>query len=93
MLAFKDVNPVAPVHVLVIPKERSGLTRISKATAEHAELLGQMMVVAAEIARDKELGFVDGGRIVINDGPDGGQEVMHLHVHVLGGRSLTWPPG
>jgi diadenosine tetraphosphate (Ap4A) HIT family hydrolase/glutathione S-transferase len=95
VMAFKDINPAAPAHVLVIPKHRNGLTRLTKATSgEHTEILGQLLVTAAEIARNKELGFGDGGaRIVINDGPDGGQEVMHLHVHVLGGRSMTWPPG
>ena len=92
VLAFKDVNPVASVHVLVIPKDRCGLTRLSLATAEHAEILGQCMVVAAEISRNKELGFGDGARIVINDGNDGGQEVQHLHIHVIGGRSMSWPP-
>jgi diadenosine tetraphosphate (Ap4A) HIT family hydrolase len=93
VLAFKDINPVAPAHVLVVPKNRMALTRFSKATTEHTEILGQLMVVAAEIVRDTTLGFGDGGRIIINDGPDGGQEVMHLHIHVVGGRPLTWPPG
>ena len=92
-LAFKDINPAAPAHVLVIPKDRNGLTRLGKATNEHADILGHLMVVAAEVSRDKELGFGDGARIVINDGPDGGQEVMHLHIHVIGGRSMQWPPG
>jgi diadenosine tetraphosphate (Ap4A) HIT family hydrolase/glutathione S-transferase len=93
ILAFKDINPAAPAHVLIIPKDRNGLTRLTKATTEHAEILGQLLVAAADIARNKELGFGDGARIVINDGPDGGQEVMHLHVHVIGGRAMTWPPG
>jgi diadenosine tetraphosphate (Ap4A) HIT family hydrolase/glutathione S-transferase len=93
ILAFKDINPAAPAHVLIIPKKRNGLTRLSKATNEHAEILGHLLVAAAEISRDKSLGFGDGARIVINDGPDGGQEVMHLHVHVLGGRAMQWPPG
>ena len=93
IMAFKDINPAAPAHVLVIPKERNGLTRLTKATPEHAEILGRLMVAAAEIARDESLGFGDGARIVINDGPDGGQEVYHLHVHILGGRSMQWPPG
>ena len=93
VLAFKDINPAAPAHVLVIPKVRNGLTRLTKATDGHAETLGRLMVAAAEVARNNELGFGDGARIVINDGPDGGQEVPHLHVHVLGGRSMQWPPG
>lgn len=80
--------------MLVIPKDRMGLTNIRKATPEHIEILGRLMVAAGEIANDKDLGFGDGGaRIVVNDGPDGGQEVMHLHVHVLGGRAMSWPPG
>ena len=93
VLAFKDIHPAAPAHVLVIPKERMGLERLTKASAEHSEILGRLLVVAAEIARDKSLGFGDGARFVINDGPDGGQEISHLHVHVLGGRPMQWPPG
>ena len=93
IFAFKDINPAAPAHVLVIPKKRSCLTRLGRATDEHREVLGRLLVAAAEISRDKELGFGDGARIVINDGPDGGQEVPHLHVHVIGGRQMNWPPG
>eukprot|EP00980_Cylindrotheca_fusiformis_P005146 scaffold1089_cov117-Cylindrotheca_fusiformis.AAC.9 len=93
VLAFRDINPAAPAHVLVIPKDRDGLTRLSKATREHSEILGHLMVVAAEVAKDESLGFGSGARIVINDGAAAGQEVFHLHVHVLGGRDFTWPPG
>jgi diadenosine tetraphosphate (Ap4A) HIT family hydrolase/glutathione S-transferase len=94
ILAFRDIHPAAPAHVLLIPKDRSDLTRLSKATAEHTEILGRLLVAAATIARDETLGFGPNGcRIVINDGPDGGQEVMHLHVHLLSGRQMTWPPG
>lgn len=93
IFAFKDINPVAPVHVLVIPKDRMGLSKLRKSSPEHIEILGRLLVAAGEIANDTELGFGDGARIVINDGPDGGQEVPHLHVHVLGGRNFTWPPG
>jgi diadenosine tetraphosphate (Ap4A) HIT family hydrolase/glutathione S-transferase len=93
ILAFKDINPAAPAHVLIIPKHRNGLTRLGKASPEHVEILGLLMVAAGEISRDESLGFGDGARIVINDGPDGGQEVMHLHVHVMGGRAMQWPPG
>jgi diadenosine tetraphosphate (Ap4A) HIT family hydrolase len=93
IMAFKDINPAAPAHVLIIPKDRMGLTNIRKATPEHIEILGRLMVAAGEIANDAELGFGDGARVVVNDGPDGGQEVMHLHLHVLGGRALSWPPG
>ncbi|KAL3799421.1 hypothetical protein HJC23_013876 [Cyclotella cryptica] len=88
ILAFKDINPMAPAHILVIPKDRNGLTRITRATPEHTDILGRLLIAAGEIAKDESLGFGNGGRIVINDGPDGGQEVMHLHVHVLGGRKM-----
>lgn len=93
VLAFKDINPAAPAHVLVIPKFRRGLSNLRKASNEHIEILGRLLVAAGKIANDTELGFGDGARVVINDGNDGGQEVPHLHVHVLGGRQLTWPPG
>ncbi len=93
ILAFKDITPAAPAHILVIPKDRSGLTNIRKASPEHIDILGRLMVAAGEIANDSDLGFGDGARIVINDGADGGQEIMHLHVHVLGGRAMAWPPG
>mmetsp|Transcript_44535 Transcript_44535/g.128740 ORF Transcript_44535/g.128740 Transcript_44535/m.128740 type:complete len:388 (+) Transcript_44535:108-1271(+) len=93
ILAFKDINPAAPAHVLVIPKDRDGLTRLRKATNEHVEILGRLMVAAGEIARDESLGFGEGARIVVNDGKEAGQEVFHLHVHILGGRAFTWPPG
>jgi len=93
IVAFKDINPAAPAHVLVIPKDRNGLTRLQQATDEHVEILGRLLVAAAQISKDTSLGFGDGARIVINDGKDGQQEVPHLHVHVLGGRSMTWPPG
>eukprot|EP00565_Helicotheca_tamesis_P003046 CAMPEP_0185739556 /NCGR_PEP_ID=MMETSP1171-20130828/35686_1 /TAXON_ID=374046 /ORGANISM="Helicotheca tamensis, Strain CCMP826" /LENGTH=357 /DNA_ID=CAMNT_0028411159 /DNA_START=119 /DNA_END=1192 /DNA_ORIENTATION=+ len=93
ILAFKDINPAAPAHVLVIPKDRYGLSNLRKASGEHVEILGRLLVAAGQIAKDESLGFGDGARIVINDGPDGGQEVPHLHVHVLGGRKMTWPPG
>jgi len=88
ILAFKDINPLAPAHILVIPKDRNGLTNLRQATAEHTDILGRLLVAAGEIAKDESLGFGDGARIVINDGPDGGQEVMHLHVHVVGGRKM-----
>jgi len=95
ILAFKDINPTAPAHILVIPKVRNGLSGLRKATPEHAEILGKLLVMAADIANDDSLGFgkADGARIVINDGPAAGQEVPHLHVHVIGGRYMTWPPG
>eukprot|EP00984_Skeletonema_dohrnii_P032454 scaffold26687_cov69-Skeletonema_dohrnii-CCMP3373.AAC.2 len=88
ILAFKDINPLAPAHVLVIPKDRNGLTNLRNASAEHRDILGRLLVAGGEIANDSELGFGDGARFVINDGPDGGQEVYHLHLHVIGGQKL-----
>lgn len=93
VFAFKDVNPASPAHLLVIPKDRMGLSKLRKASQEHVEILGRLLVTAGDLAKKDELGFGDGARIVINDGADAGQEVPHIHVHVLGGRSLTWPPG
>jgi histidine triad (HIT) family protein len=90
-LAFHDVNPQAPVHFLVIPKHRDGLTQLSKAEPRHKEVLGHLMFVAQEVAAKEKLD--NGFRVVINDGRDGCQSVFHLHLHVLGGRTLGWPPG
>jgi len=90
-LAFRDVNPQAPVHILVIPKVRAGLTQLSKATSQHKALLGHLMYTAQEIAKNEKLDA--GFRLVINDGPEGCQSVYHLHIHLLGGRQLKWPPG
>lgn len=89
-MAFRDVMPVAPTHFLVIP--RKPIARLVGADAGDAELLGHLLVVAARVARD--LGVADDGfRVVINNGAGGGQTVFHLHVHVLAGRDLEWPPG
>ncbi|MCB9880162.1 MAG: histidine triad nucleotide-binding protein [Planctomycetes bacterium] len=89
-LAFRDIAPKAPHHILIIPKRH--LPKLSTAREEDRTLLGHLLFVAGEIARQE--GFAnDGFRTVINDGRHGGQEVMHLHVHVLGGRELAWPPG
>ena len=88
ILAFKDIHPLAPAHILLIPKDRNGLTSLRQSSEEHIHILGQLLVMAGEIAKDTSLGFGDGARIVINDGKDGGQEVQHLHVHVLGGRVM-----
>mmetsp|Transcript_14121 Transcript_14121/g.30893 ORF Transcript_14121/g.30893 Transcript_14121/m.30893 type:complete len:383 (-) Transcript_14121:1421-2569(-) len=93
VFAFTDINPAAPAHILVIPKDRMGLSGLRKSSPEHIEILGRLLVTAGDLAKNGELGFGDGARIVINDGPDAGQEISHLHVHVLGGRSLSWPPG
>ncbi|KAJ0975872.1 hypothetical protein J5N97_017837 [Dioscorea zingiberensis] len=91
VLAFHDVNPQAPVHVLVIPKLRDGLTQLGKAEPRHAEILGHLLYVARLVA-EKE-GILDGFRLVINNGPGACQSVYHLHLHVLGGRQMKWPPG
>jgi histidine triad (HIT) family protein len=89
-LAFRDIRPVAPTHVLVIPKKH--IAAIHDLEAEHVETMGQMMLAARNVA--EQLGLVDDGfRLVVNDGDQAGQTVHHIHVHVLGGRPLTWPPG
>ena len=87
--AFADIDPKAPVHVLVVPREH--ITSLVDAGAHHPSLLGHLLWAAAEIAREK--GLSNGYRAVINTGKDGGQTVDHIHVHLLGGRHLTWPPG
>ena len=91
VLAFRDIRPQAPVHVLIIPKaEIPAVTNLK--SFEHAGLLGEMFDVANRIA--KELGIdKDGFRLVFNNGRNGGQEVDHLHMHLLGGRQMKWPPG
>ncbi|TQD75951.1 hypothetical protein C1H46_038524 [Malus baccata] len=124
VLAFRDINPQAPIHILIIPKVRDGLTGLSKvygvlpnhagivgaftacaflgaldqrrwmhayAEERHTEILGQLLYAAKLIA--KQEGLDDGFRIVINDGPNGCQSVYHLHIHLLGGRQMNWPPG
>ncbi|KAF5742361.1 zinc-binding family protein [Tripterygium wilfordii] len=91
VLAFRDINPQAPVHVVVIPKFRDGLTQLGKAEARHGEILGELLY-AAKIVAEKE-GILDGFRVVINNGPEACQSVYHLHLHVLGGRQMKWPPG
>ena len=88
-LAFHDVAPQAPVHVLVIPKRP--IASLADVAADDQEVLGHLIVVATELAR--KLGLETGYRLVVNCGPDGGQSVDHLHVHLLGGRRLGWPPG
>jgi histidine triad (HIT) family protein len=88
-LGFADINPQAPTHLLVIPKEH--IASQAHAEEEHAALLGHLMAKAAEMAR--KAGLDRGYRVVINTGPDGGQTVDHLHLHLLGGRHMSWPPG
>jgi histidine triad (HIT) family protein len=91
ILAFRDINPQAPVHILIIPK-----TEIPKVTdlngSEHAILLGGMYDAANRIAKEEGISE-DGFRLVINCGKNGGQDVYHLHMHLLGGRKMNWPPG
>jgi histidine triad (HIT) family protein len=90
VLAFRDVNPKAPVHILVVPKK--DIARISEAATADEPLLGRLLTVAAEIAR-KEGVDGTGYRLVINKGAHAGESVPHLHVHLLGGRPMDWPPG
>jgi histidine triad (HIT) family protein len=89
-LAFRDINPQAPVHVLVIPK--MPINSVASASASDSHLLGHLLWVAAEVARAEGIES-SGYRLTINHGVDGGQTVFHLHIHLLGGRSLSWPPG
>lgn len=88
-LAFRDVNPQAPVHVLLIPKQP--VVSLDQLTSEHQELSGHLLRKVPEIAG--LLGLSNGYRTVINTGAQGGQSVYHLHLHILGGRDLLWPPG
>src|SRR6478736_2077635 len=88
-IAFEDVNPQAPVHVLIVPKKV--IPRLAEARESDRAALGKILLVAAEIAKKLEL--VGGYRVVINNGPDAGESVPHLHVHLLGKRALGWPPG
>src|SRR5476651_1234425 len=90
VLAFRDINPQAPTHILIVPKKL--VPRIAEAQADDQKLLGQLLLKAAEVA--DRAGLTPGGyRLVINNGADGGETVPHLHVHILGGRRLAWPPG
>ncbi len=89
VFAFEDINPQAPTHVLVIPKQH--IEGLNKASAEDAEILGHVQLAAANIARDR--GIESGYRTVLNVGPGAGQSVFHIHLHLLGGRNLSWPPG
>ena len=88
-IVIHDIEPQAPTHLLVIPKRV--IPRLAEASSDDQSLLGHLLFTAAKMARDLEL--ESGFRIVVNNGQDGGETVPHLHVHVLGGRSLTWPPG
>ncbi len=90
VMAFNDLNPQAPLHALVIPKRH--IATLNDTTADDANLLGKLMTTATRIAR--EAGVADGGyRVVMNCNADAGQSVFHIHLHVLGGRHMRWPPG
>jgi histidine triad (HIT) family protein len=89
VLAIRDINPQAPVHALIFPKQP--VTRIAEATSKDHALLGHLLLKAAEVA--KKLDLKSGYRLVINNGMDGGETVPHLHCHILGGRHMAWPPG
>ena len=88
-LAFRDINPQAPTHVLLIPKKE--IARIVDAEAGDQALLGHLILAAGKVAR--QLGVADAFRLVVNNGADAGQSVFHLHLHILAGRALRWPPG
>ena len=90
VLAFHDINGKAPTHVLIVPKKP--IPRIAEAGPQDKEVLGHLLLKAAEVAQ--QLGVAETGfRLVINNGPDGGESVPHLHCHILAGRQLGWPPG
>ena len=90
MLAFKDISPQAPIHILIIPKKR--IATINDIDESDSDLIGNIIIRAKLIA--KEMGLADNGyRLVFNCNADGGQEVYHIHLHLLGGRKMTWPPG
>ena len=88
-LAFKDINAQAPTHILVIPKQP--IPRVSDASQDDQSLLGHLLLIVKKVAA--QAGLTNGYRVVINNGNDGGQTVDHLHLHILGGRPLKWPPG
>lgn len=88
-LAFRDVNPQAPMHILIIPKKP--IPKIVDAQIDDQPLLGHLLLKAGEIARQE--GYGDAFRVVVNNGAGAGQTVFHLHIHILGGRSFSWPPG
>ena len=87
--AFEDIDPKAPTHVLIIPKKH--IVGLDKASAEDAEIIGYSHLIAAKLGRER--GIEDGYRTVYNVGPKSGQSVFHLHLHLIGGRDMTWPPG
>ncbi|NEP06096.1 MAG: histidine triad nucleotide-binding protein [Okeania sp. SIO2G4] len=88
-LAFKDINPQAPVHILVIPKKP--IPKLADASPEDHSLMGHLLLTAKRVA--EQAGLENGYRVVINNGAEAGQTVFHLHLHILGGRQMQWPPG
>lgn len=88
-LAFNDISPQAPTHILVIPKKP--LPRLSEAESQDHALMGHLLLTVKRVA--EQAGLSDGYRVVINNGENGGQTVDHMHLHILGGRPMTWPPG
>ncbi|AKG20653.1 histidine triad nucleotide-binding protein [Calothrix sp. 336/3] len=88
-LAFRDIHPQAPVHILVIPKKP--IPKLADAEPEDHKILGHLLMIVKRVAQ--EAGLDNGYRVVINTGEDGGQTVYHLHLHILGGRQMAWPPG
>jgi histidine triad (HIT) family protein len=90
VMAIRDINPQAPTHVLIFPKKP--LPRIAEASPEDGQMLGYLLLKAGEVAEKSGL-TKNGYRLVINNGPNGGETVPHLHVHILGGRHMKWPPG
>ncbi len=88
-LAFRDISPKAPTHILVIPKKP--IVSLADLTPEDEAIMGRCVIVASQVAKEQNLD--NGYRLVVNSGNDGGQEVPHLHFHLLGGRLMTWPPG
>ncbi|CAN5650312.1 histidine triad nucleotide-binding protein [soil metagenome] len=89
-LAFRDIRPVAPTHILVVPKKH--IASIAEATDADGPILGQLILLARDVAKAEKLDE-SGYRIVMNNGEHAGQSVFHVHVHILGGRTLSWPPG
>lgn len=89
--AFRDITPVAPTHILIVPKNRGRLSKLSNAEEDDKDLLGHLMYVAKLVAKQEGLDKT-GFRIVINDGDHAGQTVFHLHLHLIGGKHLSWPP-
>jgi histidine triad (HIT) family protein len=90
LLAFRDIQPQAPVHVLIIPKKR--IPTLNDLEADHAQLVGKMVLAAAKIAKEEGISE-DGYRLNLNCNEQGGQSVYHIHLHLLGGRQMQWPPG